>query len=188
MDYGPNPTERSSAPRSSYITRFRARLALRRRPRQDAGALRSRPAILSAPFADRPQWAYWQWKQNRHGTIAAPPQFPRPFHYDNNGHWNDAGVTSWQKGSFLEDGMWPWDGTSGGMPGRAQRPVNQATASGTNIPTSQPAVPMTAFPASPRRNLWPSVATIPEPRHMVDYLGKFRPQDGLGLCYDDVPY
>ncbi len=47
---------------------------------------------------------------------------------------------------------------------------------------------MTPFPASLRRNLWPAAATVPKPRHMIDYLGKFRPQDGLGFCYDDVPY
>ena len=38
------------------------------------------------------------------------------------------------------------------------------------------------------RNLWPSSAAIPQNANMIDYLGKFRPQDGLGLCYDDVPY
>ena len=84
--------------------------------------------------------------------------------------------------------MWPWDGTSGGAPGRAQRPVNQATASGSNIPVSRPAVPRTPFPASTRPNLWPAAATVPRPWHMIDYLGKFRPEYGLGICYDDVPY
>lgn len=135
------------------------------------------------------QWAYWQRAQNRHGLIVANVlTFPVPAHYDNNGNWNDPGVTTWFKGSFLEDGLWPWDGTSGGAVGRAQRPVNQATGPGTNIPLSQPAVPMTQFPASPRRNWWPAAAATPKSRHMIDYLGKFLPQDGLGFCYDDVPY
>lgn len=135
------------------------------------------------------QWAYWQRAQNRHGVIVANAlTFPQPAHYDNNGNWNDPGVLSWQKGSFLEDGMWPWDGTSGGVPGRALRPVNQAPGPGTNIPLSQPAVPMTQFPASLRPNWWPAVAAVPKSRHMIDYLGKFLPKDGLGFCYDDVPY
>jgi len=135
------------------------------------------------------QWAYWQRAQNRHGVIVGPLlTFPAPAHYDNNGNWNDPGVLTWQKGSFLEDGMWPWDGTSGGAAGRAQRPLNQATAPGQNIPISQPAVPMTQFPGSVMRNLWPSVAAVPKPRHTIDYHGKFLPQDGLGFCYDDVPY
>jgi tyrosinase len=135
------------------------------------------------------QWAYWQWKQNRHGVIAGGAlTFPAPAHYDNNGNWNDAGVVLWQKGSFLEDGMWPWDGTSGGAAGRAQRPLNQATAPGTSIPISQPLVPSTPFPASIRRNLWPLGTAVPAPRHMIDYHGRFRVQDGLGFSYDDVPY
>ncbi len=135
------------------------------------------------------EWAYWQRAQNRHGVIVANAlTFPAPAHYDNNGNWNDPGVVTWQKGSFLEDGMWPWDGTSGGPAGRAQRPVNQAPGPGMNIPLSQPVVPMTQFPASPRRNWWPAAAATPKSRHMIDYLGKFQPQDGLGFCYDDVPY
>jgi tyrosinase len=138
------------------------------------------------------EWAYWQWKKNRFGTIVANAlTFPQPAHYDNNGSWNDPGVNTWQKGSFLEDGMWPWDGTSGGAAGRAQRPINQAPAPppiDDNTPTSRPAVPMTQFPASQRKNWWPAAAATPRPRDMIDYLGKFRPQDGLGFCYDDVPY
>jgi tyrosinase len=138
------------------------------------------------------QWAYWQWKNNRFGTVVVNAlTFPAPGHYDNNGNWNDPGVTDWQKGSFLEDGMWPWDGTSGGPAGRAQRPVNQAPAPppvDQNVPNSRPAVPMAQLPASPRRNLWPAAAAVPRPRDTIDYLGKFRPQDGLGFCYDDVPY
>lgn len=135
------------------------------------------------------QWAYWQWKQNRHGAVVGGSlTFPAPAHYDNNGNWNDAGVSNWYRGAFLEDGMWPWDGTSDGPAGRGQRPLNQATTTGNNIPLSTPAVPTTQFPASVRRNLWPAAAAVPRPRNMIDYLGKFLPQDGLGFCYDDVPY
>jgi len=135
------------------------------------------------------QWAYWQWKRNRYGTIVGMSlTFPAPAHYDNNGHFDDPGVSAWRKGSFLEDGMWPWDGTSGGAPGRAARPVNQATSPGTNVPLSMPMIPMTPFPASPQKNLWPAIDSIPSPKHMIDYFGRFRPQDGLGFCYDDVPY
>jgi tyrosinase len=135
------------------------------------------------------QWAYWQRQHNRHGVVnGGVLTFPAPAHYDNNGNWNDAGVTDWQKGSFLNDGLWPWDGTSGGPAGREQRPVNQATGPGTNVPLSTPLVPSTAFPASLRRNLWPAAASIPINAHSIDYFGKFRPQDGLGFCYVDVPY
>ena len=135
------------------------------------------------------QWAYWQQKLNRHGVVAAGSlTFPAPAHYDNNGNWDDAGVMDWQKGSFLNDGLWPWDGTSGGAAGRAQRPVNQATGPGTNVPLSTPLVPSTAFPASIRRNLWPAADVVPINAHTIDYLGKFRPQDGLGFSYVDVPY
>jgi tyrosinase len=136
------------------------------------------------------QWAYWQRARDRYGVSAGGAlTFPAPAHYDNNGTWNAPGVTTWQKGSFLEDGMWPWDGTSGGTPGaRDERPVNQATAPGTNIPVSMPMVPMTQFPASARRNLWPLAAVTPRSRDTIDYMGRFRIQDGLGFSYDDVPY
>lgn len=136
------------------------------------------------------QWSYWQRKQNRFGTpVGGVLTFPAPGHYDNNGNWNDPGVTTWQKGSFLEDGMWPWDGTSGGMPGtRDERPLNMATAPGPVIPISTPTIPMAQFPASVRRNLWPAAPAVPRPHDMIDYLGKFRPQDGLGFCYSDVDY
>ncbi len=141
------------------------------------------------------EWAYWQWKNNRFGVPnMGVLTFPFPAHYDNNGNWNDPGVVAWQKGSFLEDGMWPWDGTSGGPAGRAQRPVNQAPAPppppadpDEDTPTSRPVV-VGQLPASQRKNLWPAAAASPRPRDMIDYLGKFRPQDGLGFCYDDVPY
>lgn len=132
------------------------------------------------------QWAYWQWKKNRYGVIVGSTlTFPAPAHYDNNGDFTSS--SAWQKGSFLDDGLWPWDGTNGGT-GRAQRPPNQATGPGQNVPLSTPIIPTTAFPASPRRNVWPATATIPTNAHMIDFFGKFRPQDGLGFCYDDVPY
>lgn len=136
------------------------------------------------------QWAFWQRANNRHGTIVGSAlTFPAPAHYDNTGTFDAVGVTAWFKGSFLDDGQWPWDGTSGGPPGgRDERPLNQATAPDPNVPLSMPAVPMTQFPASMRGNLWPVADAVPRPRDLIDYLGKFRPQDGLGFCYDDVPY
>lgn len=138
------------------------------------------------------QWAYWQWKNVRHGVVGVGGTltFPTPGHYDVAGTWNVPGVTTWRRGSFLEDGMWPWDGTSGGPVGRGQRPVNQAPSGsvGANIPNSRPAVPMSAFPASTRANLWPVADVVPTSAHMIDYLGRFRPVDGLGFSYDDVPY
>lgn len=137
------------------------------------------------------QWAYWQQKNNRQGVIVGGVlTFPAPAHYDNSGNWNDAAnLSAWFKGSFLEDGQWPWDGTSGGPAGaRDERPLNQATGPGPDVPISTPAVPMTMFPASAHRDLWPAINAIPKPRHLIDYLGKFLPQDGLGFCYDDVPY
>lgn len=136
------------------------------------------------------QWAAWQRAQSRFGIVSMGVlTFPAPAHYDNNGNWNDAGVLDWYRGAFLEDGMWPWDGTTDGGAGRGQRPLNQAPGLGDpNVPNSLPMVPSTPFPASVVKNLWPSVATIPRPRHMIDYLGRFLPQDGLGFCYDDVPY
>ena len=134
------------------------------------------------------QWAYWQRAHNRYGVIVGTAlTFPAPAHYDNNGNWNDSGVTAWFKGSFLNDGLWPWDGTTGGA-GRAQRPVNQATGAGVNIPLSTPLIPTTAFPATGRRNLWPTAAAVPTNAQMIDYHGRFRPLDGLGFSYVDVAY
>lgn len=134
------------------------------------------------------EWAYWQQKNNRFGVIAANQlTFPAPTHYDNNGKWDDPGVTLWYRGAFLEDGMWPWDGTTGGS-GRGERPANQAAAPNTNVAVSMPAVPMTPFPASVRKNLWPAVGSIPRPRDMIDYEGRFQPALGLGFSYDDVRY
>jgi len=145
------------------------------------------------------EWAAWQQARNRHGVGAGGVlTFPAPAHYDNNNNWNSPGNVAdpdfRQKGSFLNDGLWPWDGTSDGAASTPEtRPPNQAggpldTSPAVNIPASTPLIPSTAFPASVRRNLWPAVPTIPTNAHMIDYLGKFRPADGLGMCYDDVPY
>ena len=134
------------------------------------------------------EWAYWQQKNNRFGVIVGPSlTFPAPVHYDNNGNWNDPGVVTWYHGAVLEDGQWPWDGTTGGS-GRAQRPPNQASGPGTNVPLSTPLIPMTPFPASVHRNLWPAAPAIPRPRDLIDYEGRFNPTLGLGFSYDDVPY
>ena len=129
------------------------------------------------------QWAYWQHQQNRHGAVSGGVlTFPAPAHYDNNGNWNDPGVTAWQKGSFLNDGLWPWDGTSAGPAGREQRPINQATGPDPegNVPVSMPLVPTAAFPASTRRNLWPAAATIPINAHTIDYLASSARKTGSG--------
>lgn len=138
------------------------------------------------------QWAYWQWRNGRFGVVSGGGTtltFPAPAHYDNNGNWNDLGVTTWQKGSFLEDGMWPWDGTTAGPSGRERRPVNQANGTDTtNEAISHPLIPTSLFPVSVFRNLWPASSVPARPKDMIDYLGKFRVQDGLGFCYDDVPY
>lgn len=141
------------------------------------------------------EWAYFQELHNRDGVDSGGSlTFPAPEHYDNTGAYNSPGaVTQWdfrQQGSFLEDGMWPWDGSSGGAPMTVeQRPVNQAPAVGpSNVPNSTPLVPSTPFPASPQANLWPAVDTVPLNRHMIDYHGKFDPVDGLGFSYDDVPF
>ncbi|MGH7232491.1 MAG: tyrosinase family protein [Nitrospiraceae bacterium] len=143
------------------------------------------------------QWAFWQNRQNRHGVGAGggTVSFPAPAHYDNAGNWNDAGVTAWQRGSFLEDTMWPWDGTSGpaGASGRDARPVNQGGVPGDteapdNLPASRPLVARTPFPPSAIANLWPPAPTAVRVRHVIDYLGKFNPANGLGVSYDDVPY
>ncbi len=145
------------------------------------------------------QWAAWQQVHNRHGVdMGGILTFPAPQHYDNNFTWNTGGNVAdpnfRQKGSFLNDGLWPWDGTTDGPAGTAEtRPPNVAggpldASPAENIPASTPTIPATAFPASVRRNLWPAVATIPTNAHMIDYLGKFLIQNGLGMCYDNVPY
>lgn len=140
------------------------------------------------------EWAYWQQRYNRLGVVSGGVlTFPNPEHYDNAGAWNTSGNTPGssfrQKGSYLEDGVWPWDGTSGGS-GVEQRPPNIGTGVGDpeDRPASGPTIPSTAFPASPFPNLWPSLPTIPLNRHAIDYLGKFNPVLGLGFCYDDVPF
>ncbi|GJL54189.1 MAG: hypothetical protein NPIRA02_13210 [Nitrospirales bacterium] len=138
------------------------------------------------------QWAFWQRKFARHGVgVGGILIFRAPQDYDNTGNWDDPKNVmlpqNWQKGSFLEDTMWPWDGDTDGPGGRAQRPINQG-GPGANVPNSAPMVPRTAFPQSRIANLWPPVPTKVKVRDMIDYLGKFRPQDGLGYAYDDVPF
>ena len=92
--------------------------------------------------------------------------------------------------------MWPWDGTAGpaGPDARGERPAAQASAAdlldpagGENVTTGRPMVPRT-FPQSSVANLWPAAAAAVRVRDVIDYLGKHRPQDGLGYAYDDVPY
>jgi len=140
------------------------------------------------------EWAYWQQVHNRLGVVSAGVlTFPNPQHYENAGSWNSPSNTPdpnyRQKGSYLEDGLWPWDGTTGGA-GVEQRPPNIGTGVGSpgDRPNSLPTIPATAFPASVVPNLWPSVATIPLNRHCIDYLGRFNPINGLGFCYSGVPY
>lgn len=140
------------------------------------------------------EWAYWQQVHGRFGVVSGGVvTFPNPQHYDNAGNWNSPGNTAdagfRQKGSFLEDGLWPWDGTSGGVPlTPEERPLNQAPAAGTDVPVSMPVIPNTGFPASLRANLWPTADTVPLNRNLIDYLGRFQPESGLGFSYDDVPY
>lgn len=140
------------------------------------------------------EWAYWQQVHDRLGVVVGGVlTFPNPQHYDNAGNWNSPSNTAdadfRQQGSFLEDGIWPWDGTSGGPPlTPEERPLNQATSPGTNVPNSMPVIPNTGFPASPHANLWPAIETVPLNRHMIDYLGRFQPEGGLGFSYDDAPY
>lgn len=140
------------------------------------------------------EWAYWQQVYGRFGVVSGGVlMFPNPQHYDNTGNWNSPGNTAdagfRQKGSFLEDGLWPWDGTSGGAAlTPEERPLNQAPAAGPDVPISMPVIPNTGFPASPRANLWPTADIVPLNRNMIDYLGRFQPESGLGFSYDDVPY
>jgi tyrosinase len=134
------------------------------------------------------QWAYWQWKKDRLGVPSGGSlTFPAPGHYDNGGNWNDGGVVDWQRGSFLEDTLWPWDGTTGGA-GRAQRPAFSGGGPASVVPISAPVTASTPFPASVVANLWPAGGVMVRNRDMIDYLGRFKPSDGLGYCYDDVPY
>jgi len=143
------------------------------------------------------QWAFWQQRHGRHGvSVAGSLTFPAPAHFDNTGRWDAAGVIDWWRGSFADDTMWPWDGTAGpsGPDARGERPVPQASAAdlldpvtGENVTAGRPMVPRT-FPPSSVANLWPAGATAVLVRDVIDYLGKHRPQDGLGYAYDDVPY
>lgn len=134
------------------------------------------------------QWAYWQNKYQRFGQ-----QTPlAPKNYDNDGKYNDTQNSNrWWKGSFSEDEMWPWDGSSGPVPGdnRAHRPFNTATGPPTsNTPVAKQTVPKTAFAASGNPALWPQKPTKVVPRDMIDYLGKYNKGTVLGYGYDDVPY
>ena len=132
------------------------------------------------------QWAYWQRQHNRHGVVSGGAlTFPAPAHYDNNGNWNDPGVTTWQKGSFLQRRALAV-GRHVRRTGRARAAAGQpGDRAGTECPRSaRRSCRSTAFPASLIRNLWPAAAVIPTNAHTIDYFGKFRPQDGLGflLC------
>ncbi len=147
------------------------------------------------------QWAAWQQAKpgGRYGVdMAGVLTFPAPVHYDNTCTWNTCGNVAdpnfRQKGSFLNDGLWPWDGTTDGPAGTAEtRPPNIAggpldVSPLPNVPASTPAIPSTPFPASVRKNLWPAVPTIPTNAHVIDYFGRHVIQNGLGMCYDNVPY
>jgi len=140
------------------------------------------------------QWAFWQENYNRLGVVSGGSlTFPNPEHYDNEGNWNDPtntpGSNFRQKGSYLGDEIWPWDGSNGGIGVEARPPNNGAGIPPIeNIPNSTPTIPNTAFPSSPIENLWPASITIPKNRDMIDYLGRSNPIIGHGFCYDDVPY
>jgi len=141
------------------------------------------------------QWAYWQKEHNRHGVLAAGTlTFPAPQHYDNSGAWNSSpsitpDAAFRQKGSYLEDGIWPWDGTTGGS-GVSMRPPNNGIGVDTpdERPDSNPIIPNSAFPASLYPNLWPISTIVPLNRHFIDYSGRHNPINSLGFCYDDTPF
>ena len=120
------------------------------------------------------QWAIWQNHYDRFGRlVAANWEFSAPEDYANEGTFNDASNSAFQKGGCLEDPMWPWDGTSGGT-GREERPTN---------------APADPFETSPIDNLWPPNDTDEvRASDMIDYFGKSNPVLGLGACYDDAPY
>lgn len=137
------------------------------------------------------QWAYWQWKKDRAGVLSGGSvTFPVPEHYDNDGAWDDAGVTDWFRGAFLEDELWPWNGASGPGTGdsRDDQPENVITSSGTNISDPPPVITATTFPAAAIQGIWPAAATAVRVRHMIDYLGRLDLSGNLGFCYDDVPF
>ncbi|MGH8601774.1 MAG: tyrosinase family protein, partial [Gammaproteobacteria bacterium] len=119
---------RVPSPSTPSATTWRSRRTTRRTAGRCAGGQLTNPNRSAAdPLfyllhsqIDR-EWAAWQQAHNRHSVVMGGVlTFPAPAHYDNN-NWNTPGNVAdanfRQKGSFLNDGLWPWDGTTDGPAG-----------------------------------------------------------------------
>ena len=83
-------------------------------------------------------------------------------------------------GLHLNDIMWPW--------GVANASITVANANADPRDNRPVGAPDAMFAKSKILNLWPTGATTVKVRNMIDYLGRAKPEDGLGFSYDDVPY
>ncbi|MEO7340574.1 MAG: tyrosinase family protein [Luteolibacter sp.] len=114
-------------------------------------------------------WAKWQWKYNKFEFSGQDDS-----HYSPLGSFDPAGDIT--MGHYLQDTMWPWDGTSGfQIEGnhRARRPDRN---------------PFAPFAKALLPGLWPNAPAHPRPADMIDYLGQVQSSMELGFCFDDIPY
>jgi tyrosinase len=109
-------------------------------------------------------WAKWQRLYDRFGVT--------PTDYSPIGAFPAGGTPTEHVGSYLEDTMWPWNGTTG----------NADPNDLSQRPAAAPGGPF--LPAAPF-NLGPPAQ--PRPLDAIDYLGRSDIAKELGFCYDDVP-
>jgi tyrosinase len=115
-------------------------------------------------------WALWQQQHDRFGTDGANAADYAPV-----GVYPGPGATS-RISHYLGETMWPWNGKVG---------ANQAFPNDPNAsrPAAAPGGPFpvfTVFPLGP--------PAMPQPAHLIDYLGRKVPAAGIGVSFDDVPY
>jgi len=112
-------------------------------------------------------WAKWQ-SMGHHGNSVCEYSVQGSF---------TCGVSTERLGAHLNDTMWPWNGLMGAG--------TCATSTLDDRPVSAPGGTLDP-PAAAGFMLEPPA--MPTPDDVIDYLGRTDPTEGLGFCYDDVPY
>lgn len=122
-------------------------------------------------------WAKWQFKKNRFRTDgqSADHYWPTGAFTTSRTLVNPRTGDPVPKGHYLEDTLWPWDGSVG----------NEEESALERRPSPNEIGP---FPVAPIAGLWPRQAASPKVGDMIDYLGIDPQRDPMGFCYDDVPY
>ena len=123
-------------------------------------------------------WARWQQEEGR-----SDPE--NDISYNPRGKWGGNGEGGLDKGHYLEDTLWPWDGDHSEDAGRiALTDIEDWLGFS---PTNWNGFERRGQFAFPER-IGYGPTNSPTVREMIDYLDTLGDGGQLGFCYDDTPY